>query len=141
VTKPSSPSRIVSPELRFRVVVRILTAPRGTKVDVARRLAKELGLGVRTVLEWQHQYQLFGCDGLVRRPRADKGIPRLYEVNELARVTEAASRIRDKGDLRREWRASQVSGSFETFRAWVRKLQASGFVKTAREEEREAVSA
>ena len=62
-------------------------------------------------------------------------------MNELARVTEAASRIRDKGDLRREWRASQVSGSFETFRAWVRKLQASGFVKTAREEEREAVSA
>jgi hypothetical protein len=118
----------VGAELRFRVCLRLLTAPHGAKEQVARRLAAELGRGVRTLFRWQRQYKEFGSEGLDRRRRADKGSSHLYGPNEISRVAQAAWRIRRRGDLTREWRAAGLPGSYSTFVSQVRAMQAAGYV-------------
>jgi len=130
---PVSPSGSITAEIKLRVVSRLLTAPRGRKVLTAQQLAAECGRCVRVVYNWHRQFRRFGYAGLIR-VRSDSGVPRLYSSAEFDRVGSAASRVLHRGDISLEWRVSGLPGSFETFRAWVRRLQVFGLAGEARED-------
>jgi transposase len=127
-----------SPEIMTRAVVRLLTAPYGRRTAVARTLAGECGVGFRTIYGWRERYQKHGPSAFAHS-RADKGVPRIYSVDEFQNVIGAAARLRQVGGrINREWRKLSLPGSVETFRVWVRRVQI-GFAKAPWE--REKVSA
>lgn len=131
-----------SGDAKFRAVVRLLTAPYGGKGAVARLLASQCGRNWRSVYRWQRVYCQHGFSGLAHS-RSDKGFPRLWSPIEFEIVIAVADRLRRPpcSKVRSEWKTAGVPGSYETFRFWVRRLQAYGFVETSPGSEREAIRA
>jgi hypothetical protein len=128
---------------KLRIVMRLLTTPRGNKATVARQLASECGRNWRSVYRWQQVYCQHGFPGLAHSRRSDKGFPQLYSPPEFESVVVAAGRLRrnPRCKIRREFAALGLPGSYETFRFWVRRLQIYGFVETSPVSEREALRA
>jgi transposase len=109
---------------RWRIVNAAMAAPRGRRVQTVRSLAKRFHVAFRTVYSWRSKYLKAGLVGLLRMRRSDRGKPRKGGgLTLLAAAAEAALRIRRTGDLAREWRASSLPVSYETFRTWVHELQ------------------
>lgn len=131
-------SRAPSSDVKFRVVVRMRTTPFGKKETVARLLAAECGRSTRTVYRWDQLYREHGLSGL-SHPRSDRGVPQLYSAAEFESVKVAAERLRryPRSKVRREWKASGVRGSYETFRVWIRRLQAFGYQVSGADEKGE----
>ena len=123
-------SRAPSGDAKFRVVVRLLTTPRGRKGAVARLLAAECARSTRTVCRWEQLYRKYGLSGLAH-PRLDRGVPQLYSSAEFGSVIAASVRLRryPRSNMHREWKALGLPGSYETFRWWIRRLQVFGFIE------------
>jgi transposase len=108
---------------RFRIVNSAMTAPRGKRVQAIRGLSKRFHCAFRTIYNWRSAYLKAGFAGLLRKHRSDRGKPRKAGLSLLAAVAEAATRIQRSGDIAREWRASGLPVSFETWRTWLHEVQ------------------
>ena len=114
--------------LRLRAVLILIDAPRGSKLATARALAAELKANgrrpsLRSVQRWQERYLIYGFAGIARRSRSDRWDPSQlfgYPVN----VIDCAARVLHSGDTRREYRRVKPSVCYETFRKWIRRVQA-----------------
>jgi hypothetical protein len=120
---PRDPERLSSDLLRFRAVLLLLAAPRGSKVATARSLvidleSKHLRASIRSLYHWRSRYLLSGVAGLDRQRRTDAGRPSPRTEPWLLRIAEAAARVRRHGDLSREFRRLNPPFSYETFREW-----------------------
>ena len=125
-------SRASLGDIKLRAVIRLLTTPHGKKGTVARLLAAECARSTRTVYRWEQLYRKHGLSGL-SHPRSDRGVPQIYSAAEFEAVIEASVRLRryPLSNIHREWKALGLSGSYETFRWWIRRLQVFGFVDTS----------
>lgn len=108
---------------RFRIVNSAMATPRGKRVQAIRGLAKRFHCAFRTIYNWRAAYLKGGFAGLIRKHRNDRGRPRKAGLSLLAAVAEAATRIQRQGDISREWRASGLPVSFETWRTWLHEVQ------------------
>jgi hypothetical protein len=113
--------------LRLRAVVVLSSAPWGTRRETAARLMRDLrthGLKAarRTLYHWQQRYRRGGFEALVRRRRS--GCGRARNEGILASFIESAGRVRRFGDCSREYRRLEPPVSYETFRCWIRRIQA-----------------
>lgn len=108
---------------RFRIVNSAMAAPHGKRVQTIRALAKRFHCAFRTIYNWRSAYLKAGFVGLLRKHRCDRGKPRKAGLSLLAAVAEAATRIQRCGDITREWRASGLPVSLETWRTWLHEIQ------------------
>ena len=120
-------SRALSGDVKLRACIRMLTTPFGKKCEAVRLLAAELGYAPSSLYHWRRRYREAGPHGFSHN-RADKGIPRVYSEAEFESVIAAAQRLRRRPSVKlsQEWRALGLSGSYETFRRWIRAIQAFG---------------
>jgi hypothetical protein len=115
--------------LKLRGVLILLAARRGFKMATARDLAIQLkarGLkaSMRSLYFWRGRYLRSGFAGLVRRRRIDLGHPRCFGWETLVRIVDAATRVRRRGDLAREFRGLRGAGiNSRTFGFWVRRVR------------------
>jgi hypothetical protein len=109
--------------LRFRTVLLALAAPRGRRVGSLREMASGLGVSVRTIYTWRYAYLVYGFSGLVRRSRWDRGRSRSISLSELALIADAVPRLRARGDIKSEWRASGLGISYGSYKRWIRLIK------------------
>jgi len=85
---------------------------------LARQLAAEGGVSVRTVNRWLSQFKAAGYAGLVRRTRSEAGRPKIYSGEQWSALIGAAGCVRP-GQMRATFRALSLPGSYENFRWWI----------------------
>lgn len=110
--------------LKLRAVLILLAARRGAKTSTVTSLSRELKsygakASFRSLYHWRERYLRFGFAGIARRQRSDRNQPRGLSADALARIVDAATRIRRHGDVAREFRKADMGVSYETFRFWV----------------------
>jgi hypothetical protein len=115
--------------LKLRAVLMLIAASRGQKAVTVAGLSMSLqntGLkaSVRSIYHWRRNYLRLGFAGIARQRRIDRGMPRGFGKDVMAQVVDAAVRVRWYGDIRREYLAFEREASYETFRTWVRRIQA-----------------
>ncbi len=116
--------------LKLRLVLTLIAAPRGSKLATVRacvaecRATNRFKVCVRSVYGWRECYLRLGFAGIARKRRSDRGNPRNFGTDVLARLVDAASRVRRQGDVQREYRAFRSLMAYETFRGWIRRLRA-----------------
>ncbi len=118
----AGPSANVADDVKARAACRLMYARHGLKGALARQIADQLGVGVRSVNRWLHQFKTGGHKALERRRRSDAGLPRFYTVEQLNSVRQVAQRVVGRG-LTREFRKLQLPGSFRTFYLWIGRLR------------------
>lgn len=88
-------ARIAKALFRYRLIADALTAPRGARAEILRKVAAEEHLGpsseavrvtVRTLERWIQAYGRDKLRGLVRRPRKDRGASRAITTAALERA-------------------------------------------------------
>jgi hypothetical protein len=114
--------------LKLRAVLVFLAARHGSKLTTARALVSELqaqGLKAshRSLYFWRLRYLRSGFAGIARRRRNDRGCPHAFGETTLARIVDAAMRVKRYGDVAREHRSLRLGIGYEGFRLWVRKIQ------------------
>ncbi len=109
--------------LRFRAVLLALDTPHGRRVGNLKEMASGLGVSVRTIYHWRHAYLVYGFSGLVRRVRWDCGRTKKISTNELALIANAVPRLRFRGDIKREWRASGLGICYSNYKRWIRLIK------------------
>jgi hypothetical protein len=86
-------------------------------------MAFELGVSLRAIYTWRHAYLVYGFSGLVRRSRWDRGRTKSIRADELALIADALPRLRARGDIKREFRASGLGISYGSYKRWIRLIQ------------------
>jgi hypothetical protein len=114
--------------LRLRAVLILLAASRGSKVATARAMAAELKAkclkaSPRSIYHWRDRYLRFGFAGILRRRRSDADCPRRFGAETIARLVDAATRVKRYGDLACEFRKLRLSICRESFRTWIWKIR------------------
>ena len=113
---------------RIRAVLLLIEAPYSSKALTVEALVSEFAgrghrISPRTIYRWRSRYLTFGFPGLRRKQRSDRGSSRFdHGVQEL--IVAAAHRARRRGDIARLYRQVSPPISYESFRCWLRKLQA-----------------
>lgn len=125
---PAADQALQNDLMKLRAVLILLGARRGSKVSAARNLTaalktRGLKVSIRSVYHWRDRYLCFGFAGIARKRRNDSGYPRQLG-EDLVGIVDAAARIRRQGDIRREFRRLKPTVCYETFRTWVRRVQA-----------------
>lgn len=114
----------MTPELKLRIAFRMLSAPYGSRVAMARQLAADSGRSIRSMYRWRNRFQKGGYAAL-DRPRSDAGRPRVYSEDQLRAVVEVALDTR-QGSICAQFRALNLPGSSETFRRWIWRVRRFG---------------
>ena len=114
--------------LKLRAVLILLATPWGAKKKTAAILSRELKArrlrsSWRSIYRWQHRYQLDGFAGIVRKRRSDRGSQRNFSEEILEAIVESAGRVRRFGDIRREYCRLKPPVCYETFRAWIHRIE------------------
>jgi hypothetical protein len=121
----------LSAGVKLRIVIRLLTTPRGKRVVLARALALESGGSQRSIYRWRKTFLKRGPCGLARVKRLDMGVSKLYASADFERmaVVAARQRHRPRTSIRAEYETLQAAGlrgSYQTFRRTVRIMEAAG---------------
>jgi transposase len=116
-SEPSSAPMALTADLKLRAVCRLLSTPHGVKGAIVEQLALECGRKPRTLYNWLERIKTSGCESLERSTRSDARRPRLYNPQQLRAVAQVAERR--PGNIRAEFRALGLPGSYETFRWWL----------------------
>lgn len=109
--------------LRFRTVLLALDTPHGRRVGNLKEMASVIGVSVRTIYNWRHAYLVYGFAGLIRRLRWDRGRTKSISAHDLALIADAVPRLRARGDVKREWKASRLACSYGSYKRWMRLIQ------------------
>ncbi|MDR3702001.1 MAG: hypothetical protein P4L56_20300 [Candidatus Sulfopaludibacter sp.] len=78
---------------------------------------------MRSLYVWRGQYLRSGFAGIVRRRRNDRGCPKRFSESVMVRLIDAATRVRDRGDVALEYRAFRSVMTYKTCWQWIRRLQ------------------
>jgi hypothetical protein len=115
--------------VKLRAVLIFRSASWGMRGATAAALVGALrGRGLkcsaRSLYNWRDRYRVSGFAGIVRRRRSDYGSPKAFREDVTARLVDAATRVRVRGDIAHEYRSLRPPVTYKCFWAWIRRLQA-----------------
>lgn len=112
--------------LRLRACLVLIRTRHGRRLPQAARLVRELrsngvNASLRSLYRWRKTFLVRGFEGLARHARSDSGRPRSGVL--LSDLASAALRVRQRGDIKREYSAFSERMCYETFRTWMKRLR------------------